>query len=125
MLSGLDVIKIYDTEINPPNWKRVFCICPAEGLFYRINSHDARPIGVLVPRNPHHTGFLDHDSYIECGKYPLEIDDFKIKKYLESNGGNVMGRVHNMHAQAICDAVQLQSTIDKEVKRLIRRALGC
>lgn len=124
-LQPLDVIKIYDRSIDPANWKRVVCICPSEGLFYRINSYDDYPIGVLLPREPNHSHFLKWDSYIECGKYPLELDDYTIEKALESNGGNVLGRVSQIHASDICAAVQLQNTISKDVKDLIRAALGC
>ncbi len=125
MLSPLDVIKIYDQSIDPANWKRVVCICPSEGLFYRINSYDDYPIGVPIPKDPNHSSFLRWDSFIECGKYPLDLDDFTINEALKANGGKPLGRVDRSHAQAICAAVQLQATISKDVKNLIWASLKC
>lgn len=124
-LRPLDVIWFYDTDVDPAKWKRVVCICPLDGLFYRINSNDDFPIGVLIPRDPHHVCFLKWDSYIECGKYPIELDDYQIQKALDANGGTPIGRVNSAHAPQICAAVQLQSTIPKVTKNLIFSALGC
>jgi hypothetical protein len=124
-LQALDVIMIFDRSINPANWKRVVCICPNEGLFYRINSYDDYPIGVFLPKDPNHTAFLRWDSYIECGKYPLELDDYTISKALEANKGQVLGRVNSIHAPEIYAAVQLQKTISRDIKALIKSALGC
>ncbi len=125
LLKSLDVILIWDVNIDPANWKRVVCICPKENLFYRINSYDDYPIGVFIPKDPNHANFLKWDSYIECGKYPIELDDFQIEQALNSNNGKKLGSVNRIHAQAICDAVQLQQTIAKDVKVLIHAALGC
>jgi hypothetical protein len=124
-LRALDVIWFYDKDIDPTGWKRVVCICPNEGLFYRINSYDDYPIGVPIPMEPHHTAFLKWDSFIECGKYPLELDDYTVQQALDRSSGQPLGRVYSTHAQQICDAVQLQSTISKDVKNLTRQALGC
>ena len=125
LLRALDVIKVYDKSIDPANWKRVVCICPSEGLFYRINSYDDYPIGVFLPMEPHHSAFLKWDSYIECGKYPIELDDYTIEKALDSNNGRVLGCINIIHAPEICAAVQLQKTISNDVKALIKSALGC
>ena len=122
---ALEVIWFYDTEISPANWKRVVCICPEEGLFYRINSEDNNPIGVFLPKDPNHSSFLRWDSYLECGKYPLELDEYDVNKSLEQSNGVSLGKIDSLHAAQIYAAVQLQSTIDKELKRLIKLALGC
>lgn len=92
----------------------IVCICPEDGLFYRINSHDDRPLGVLVPREPNHITFLKWDSFVECGKYPLEIDDARIQMALSANKGNVLGHIHKCHAQEIYQAVQLQKKSDSK-----------
>jgi hypothetical protein len=124
-VTALDVIWIWDTSIDPANWKRAVCICPDDGLFYRINSYDDYPIGVFIPQQPNHSDFLKWDSYIECGKYPLELDDYQVDESLKRSNNAPLGKVSAIHAQDICDAVKLQSTISKEVKRLIHAALGC
>ena len=74
---------------------------------------------------PNHRSFLKWDSFIECGKYPLELDDYQIGKALADNKGNVLGKVDKVHAPEIYAAVQLQKTIANDIKELIRVALGC
>ena len=123
MLQPLDVIKIFDRAIEPPNWKMVVCICPREGLFYRINSYDDFPIGVPILKDPDHR-FLKWDSFIECGRYAIELDDHQIGEALKQSGGKPVGRIARSYAQEIVGAVQLQPTISREVKRLIAAALG-
>jgi hypothetical protein len=120
MLNALDVIWVDDDYVNPAKKKMWVCICSEDNLFYRINSHNDFPIGVLLPKEPHHSDFLIHDSYLECGRNPLELDDFSIQKSLDSNNGKPTGRIHNSYAKEIFDAIQLQPTISKELKQIIR-----
>lgn len=122
MLSVLDVIIIHDVETRPPKTKMVVCICPEEGLFYRINSYDDYPIGVAISKDPYHN-FLKWDSFIECGKYPIELDDFSVQSSLQRSGGKPIGRIHQQHAEEIGRAVLSQPTISKDLKKVILNAL--
>ncbi len=121
-ISPLDVIIITDKEIKPPGPKMVVCICPKYGMFYRINSYPDYPIAVLIQQLPNHT-FLKWDSFIECSKSPIELDDAIINSAIERTKGPI-GKIAQRHAAEILGAVQLQSTIAPEIKAQVKSALG-
>lgn len=124
MLRVLEVIWIYDTSIDPSKMKMVVCICPCDNLFYRINSENEYPIGVPIPKDPNHS-FLQWDSYLQCGKDVIELDDYVIQKALAANGGRPIGRISAVHVPEICAAIQVQLTVNKATKQMIKNALGC
>jgi hypothetical protein len=63
MVRALEVIWIFDTEIDPANWKMAVCVAPRFGLFFRINSQDHWKPAVEIREADH--PFLKWDSYIE------------------------------------------------------------
>ncbi|WP_375450608.1 hypothetical protein [uncultured Devosia sp.] len=79
----LDVTVIFDATLRKPAPKMVVCIHPANGWFYRINSKGHWRPRVAVALAEH--GFLDHDSFVECGD-PLELDDYVVHEALERHG---------------------------------------
>lgn len=100
MLSVLDVTIIYDTTIRPPGPKMIAAINPVKGWFYRINTKPWRPAVLLEQAK--HSGFLDHDSYLECGD-PLELDDYTVAESLKRHG--IIGSIHRSCCRAIRTSV--------------------
>jgi hypothetical protein len=119
-LKPLDVIWYPDETIRPPGPKMGVCIEPTLGLFLRINTHPRWQTPIKLIKEPHH-GFLDHDSYLECGD-PLELDDYVVEECLRRRG--VIGTVHPSVVTEIYAAVRAAKTISAADKELIRVSLG-
>ncbi|TWH01416.1 hypothetical protein L614_002400000210 [Ochrobactrum sp. J50] len=82
MLEPLDVILVFDVHIDPAKPKFWVCLCPDEGIFFRINSKSVwRP---CFPISREDNKFLDHDSYVECNL--LELDEYLIREAIVSKG---------------------------------------
>ncbi|MCQ9157244.1 hypothetical protein [Acidomonas methanolica] len=121
MLSPLDVIWIHDAFIRPPGPKMAVCICPKNGLFFRINTEGKWPVSVFLPVRMN--SFLHHDSHLQCGQ-PSELDDYVIERSIEDKG--IIGKVNAAHLTDICNAISRNTvSIRKEDKVLLRAALGC
>lgn len=120
LVSTLDVIWISDETITPPHPKMVVCIEPDLGLFYRFNSRDHWKPCVFVAREPDH-GFLDHDSYIECGD-PLELDDYIVSESLKRRG--VIGSVSHELCPQILEHLNVAKYLRQSDKDAIRSAMG-
>ena len=97
------------------------CVEPTLGYFFRINTKGHWQISVPLPLEPHHKGFLRHDSYLECGQ-PLELDAYVIEESLKDNG--VIGRIDPSLAKAICEATDSATTVSEADKAAILKALG-
>ena len=120
MISILDVIWNFDTEIRPNKWKMLVCIQPDCGYFFRINSRPWQP-ALKIEKCPHHE-FLKWDSYLEC-KTPLELDEFTIEQSINSKG--IVGRIHKSLAPEIFSEVKNSITISLNDQNAIGIALGC
>lgn len=119
MLSVLDVIWVFDGCIVPPGFKMVVCVDPDEGLFFRINSKGKwqKPVAIA---QADHSGFLNHDSFIECGE-PIVLDEYVIEESMNDRG--VLGSIDPKHAVEINVAVQGAFTINRNDKARIGAAL--
>lgn len=114
------MIWIRDEEIKPPGPKRVVCVEPFLGIFFRINSgsdHDGS-VEILLTDHP----FLKWDSYVECGD-PLELDEYTINMALNQSG--IIGRIHPKYAEKICAAVRACGILSRADRNAICKALGC
>lgn len=119
MVRVLDVIWIYDTEIDPANWKMAVCVAPKFGLFFRINSRDHWEPAVAIRAADH--GFLKWDSYIECGNL-LVLDESMIEDGLVDD--DPIGSIHVRIVADILAAVAANPLISELDKRSIRNALA-
>ncbi|RAZ79760.1 hypothetical protein DPM35_00170 [Mesorhizobium atlanticum] len=120
MISPLDVILIHDGTITPPGPKLVVCIHPGEGWYYRINSKNHWKPAVAISRDPHH-GFLDHDSFLECGD-PLELDDYVVEESIRYKG--IIGHVSPTLCAEIVAALKDARYLKEVDKDAIRAILG-
>lgn len=118
MVRVLEVIWIYDTQIDPQHWKMAVCVAPRFGLFFRINSNDHWKPAVAIREADH--PFLQWDSYIECG-VPLDLDDSLIEASLTERG--VVGRIDRRVVAGILHAIDTNDLIAAGDKRNIRNAL--
>lgn len=119
MVRVLDVIWIYDTEIDPANWKMAVCVAPKFGLFFRINSRDHWEPAVTIRAADHR--FLKWDSYIECGNL-LVLDESMIEDGLVDD--DPIGSIHVRIVADILAAVAANPLISELDKRSIRNALA-
>lgn len=119
LLATLDVIIIPDDTITPPAPKMVVCIHPENGCFYRVNSKSHWRPCILLPKEPDH-GFLDHDSYLQCGD-PLELDDYVIEEAITRYG--VIGKISAVHCEEIVACLDQALYLSDDDKAAIRRAL--
>lgn len=120
-LLSLQVTRTYDGFIKPPGPKRIVCICPEEGYFFRINSENKWPCPVRLDYSDCH-GFLDYHSFLQCDRI-LEFSDYIIDESIESVG--ILGTVPKIYAAQICDAADKSFNINPVDKAIIRRVLGC
>jgi len=109
MLSLLDVILVYDLEVNPQKSKYHVCVCVDENLFFRINTASWWHPSFLITTkdNP----FLRHDSHVQC--ILLEHDDYIIHESCIRHG--IIGKLHPKHIDDIIHALLNNKTIS--VKR--------
>lgn len=119
MIRPLEIILIDDDTVRPPKPKFVACVCPSEGLFYRINSRNHWRPCIPVVRIPHHK-FLHHDSFLECGD-PLILDDYVIEESLRRSG--VIGCLHRSLCEGILSALAQARYLKESDKALIRASL--
>jgi hypothetical protein len=82
--------------------KMAVCVAPVAGFFFRINTRPW-PVPVALAKADH--PFLKIDSNLECSP-PLDLDDYVIEQFLNSNGGQPLGCVHQKHLADIWKAVQ-------------------
>jgi hypothetical protein len=119
VIAALDVIWIYDQNIDPKKWKMAVIIEPDCLFYFRINSRDHWKPCIPLGRDPHHL-FLDHDSYLECN-LPQELTEFDVEEAFNKKG--VIGRVHGSLARLIYELVKVNTRISAADKKAIGIAL--
>lgn len=122
-LEPLDVIRIQDVLIKPPGPKMVVCVWPRAGLFYRFNSYDEYPIGILVTQKPNHP-LLEWDSYLEIGRAPIQLDEHNVQKAIHACGGAPLGKLHYSYVPAICKAIEDRDTLSARLLKAIVATLN-
>lgn len=115
-----DVIRVFDTQISEPKWKRFICVSPERRLFLRINSNPYWPPHVKI-REAENRGFLDHDSYVELTGL-VRVPIFEFNRAI-ARSDNPMGRVTESVAREIAFAAQRAATLSDEHRQIIRDAL--
>lgn len=114
MMSPGDVIWLYDGTIRPRKRKMCVCLCPEQGLFFRINTKSQWKPCVFISKAEH--SFLLHDSHVECNG-PLEIDDTSIEESLRVD--SILGRLSAGAIKAIVKTVEASKTITPADKAII------
>lgn len=99
----------------------VVCLCPAVGLFARINTKGWRQGSVSITAANH--PFLRHDSHIECGAI-FEIDDYVIEQSFNRPNGGILGEISRSVLPAILAAIDSSAKVRDEDKEAISAALN-
>ena len=115
MLKALDVIRILDVFIRPPGPKRVVCVEPDLGLFFRIYSEPKSQTPILL-KVKDYTEFLKHDSYLECG-CPFELDEYTVYESIRDHG--ILGRLKSDIVPQIVQVVQGEQRVSPADKSSI------
>jgi len=105
-----DVIRVWDRQIYPADFKRLIAIAPERQRFLRINSKPIyRPAHPIAAAG---ANFLDHDSYVELRNLvrPLAY---------EIAQADYLGALTHAHAVDLIQAVKLANTLSPEHKDLI------
>ena len=111
-----DVLKLWDTEIRAPNWKRLICVCPRRRFFLRINTRPFWPPHTRL-RQADCADFLEWDSYVELrGLIRIPISEFR---EAIARPGNPIGRISDQIARQIAFAAQQAPTISDEQRGII------
>lgn len=97
----------------------VVCVEPALGFFFRINTNPyyQTPIALSVANN----GFLEHDSFLECGT-PMELDDYVIAESIRENQGT-LGVLSAEVVPQIIDAVRAEKLLSPADRHAVIVAL--
>ncbi len=119
MIDTGEIILVFDENTRPPKPKLVVCVCPNEGMFFRINTHNHWPDSVLIDEKSH-PGALEHDSYVSCSG-PMELDDTVIDEAIRRHG--VLGRVAPAVMAEVCKACNSSRQISARDKKAISDAI--
>ena len=116
MLLPGHVIRIYDPNIRPPNYKRHICICPRRRLFLRINSRPLWPPQhqLTLPEN---SAIIEYESYVELRQLwrfgPSELE------HALKRPNNPLGRMTQSEALALAWSARRAETLSEEFQELI------
>jgi len=111
-----DVIKAFDREIDPANWKRLICICPTRRLFLRINSNPLWTPHIRVLQADS-ADCLDWDSFVELRQL-VRIGIRELRQAL-LRPENPLGHLPDKVCREIAFAAFQAATLSDDNRRLI------
>jgi hypothetical protein len=114
-----DVIRILDTELQPPRIKRLICVCERPWLFLRTNTEPIWPPHIKIRQAD--CNFLDWDSYVELNEL-VRVDSTEFRNAV-ARPDNPIGSLTDEVAQQIAFAAQQAPTLSDERRRIVWEGL--
>lgn len=120
MLQRWDVIKVWNSESNPPHEKYCICVCPIKKAFFFINSEPpfarkAKEYSLEIDR--FQAQFLTKTSFIDTTR--IQIFDFDNRVNQALTAQNHYGPISPTLQNAIKDMVIRHSALTDDIKNII------